>query len=182
MQWWVLSEASSTNPNGSFVVIHGTALQVKAKYNGAVSGPYATRAAAEAAAHTTGGGFPGANIPGNPAKALGISNPLAGVAAIGDFFNRLTQPNTWLRVGEFVAGGLLIYLGLSAAMRGTEAQTAAQGITKPAKKAAKTGTSLIPGVKEAKIARSAEKRVARERKVTEHAKKIRAADRAKKAS
>jgi hypothetical protein len=57
-----------------------------------------------------------------PPDAFGhLSNPLAGVNAIGDFFNRLTQPNTWVRVGEVVAGVLLLYLGLSATMRGTEA-------------------------------------------------------------
>lgn len=50
-----------------------------------------------------------------------LTNPLSGVNAIGDFFNRLTQPNTWVRVGEVVAGVLLLYLGLSATMRGTEA-------------------------------------------------------------
>jgi hypothetical protein len=51
----------------------------------------------------------------------GITN-LGGINAIGDFFNRLTQPNTWIRVGEVAAGLLLLYLGLSATMRGTEAQ------------------------------------------------------------
>jgi hypothetical protein len=61
---------------------------------------------------------PGGHIPG----AGSITNPLGGINAIGDFFNRLTQPNTWIRVGEVVAGLLLVYLGLSATMRGTEAQ------------------------------------------------------------
>lgn len=59
----------------------------------------------------------------NAAKVPGLgnlTNPLAGVNAIGDFFNRLTQPNTWVRVGEVGAGVLLIYLGLSATMRNTE--------------------------------------------------------------
>ena len=60
---------------------------------------------------------PGGNI--NPANA--VSN-LGGINAIGDFFNRLTEPNTWVRVGEVAAGILLVYLGLSATMRGTEAQ------------------------------------------------------------
>jgi hypothetical protein len=66
---------------------------------------------------------------------LHISNPLGGINAIGDFFNRLTQPNTWIRVGEVAAGLLLVYLGLSATMRGSEAQrqfTKAKSVTKKA--------------------------------------------------
>jgi hypothetical protein len=67
----------------------------------------------------TPGGLPTVGPGGN------IANPfsnLGGINAIGDFFNRLTQPNTWVRVGEVAAGLLLLYLGLSASMRGTEAQ------------------------------------------------------------
>lgn len=121
--------------------------------------------------------LPGLGTPVEGALSAKITNPLGGIAAVGDFFNRLTQPNTWLRVGEFAAGGLLIYLGLSATLKGTEAQTVSQGVTKPVKK----GVGLLPPVREAKIAKSAGKRVARERKVTEKAKQIRAQDRAKKA-
>jgi hypothetical protein len=67
----------------------------------------------------TPGGLPTVGPGGNIASPF--SN-LGGINAIGDFFNRLTQPNTWIRVGEVVAGLLLVYLGLSATMRGTEAQ------------------------------------------------------------
>lgn len=113
-----------------------------------------------------------------PGGGLGlVKNDLGGIQAIGDFFNRLTQANTWLRVGEFAAGALLVYLGLSASMKGTAAQDVTQGVTKPVKK----GVGLLPPVRDAKIAKSAGKRVARERKVTEKSKQIRAADRAKKA-
>ena len=76
-------------------------------------------------------GIGAATVPGMPVVGpgqgltgglgTGISN-LGGINAIGDFFNRLTQPNTWIRVGEVAAGLLLLYLGLSATMRGTEAQ------------------------------------------------------------
>jgi hypothetical protein len=38
--------------------------------------------------------------------------PLGGVAAIGDFFQRLTQENTWIRTAEVVIGALLIISGL----------------------------------------------------------------------
>ena len=67
----------------------------------------------------TPGGLPTVGPGGN------ILNPvtnLGGINAIGDFFTRLTEPNTWIRVGEVAAGILLVYLGLSATMRGTEAQ------------------------------------------------------------
>lgn len=64
-----------------------------------------------------------------------VPNPLSGVAAIGDFFNRLTQPNTWVRVGEVAAGLLLVYLGLNAAMRGTPVGNAVNSATGTAKKA-----------------------------------------------
>ena len=69
------------------------------------------------------------------AKAA-IPNPLGGVAAIGDFFNRLTQANTWVRVGEVAAGILLVYLGLNATMKGTAAGNAVQSATGTAKKIA----------------------------------------------
>ena len=144
------------------------------------TGPYtwtqakqAVNAASQMYRHTTGGLIPGGVGPGSNVGAV-VSNPLSGVAAIGDFFNRLTQANTWVRVGEFVAGALLVYLGLSAAMRGTEAQQATQAITKPVKKA----VDLAPPVRTAKLARSAEKRVARERAVNTRAQQIRARQRA----
>lgn len=43
-----------------------------------------------------------------------VSNTLSGLNAIGDFFGRLTESQTWVRVGEVVAGGLILYLGLKA--------------------------------------------------------------------
>jgi hypothetical protein len=82
---------------------------------------------------------------------------LTGVNAIGDFFARLTEPNTWVRVGEVLAGVLLVYLGLSASVRGTEAARTAKQlkpkirrVDKPApkvtgvKKVAKTAVKVAP--------------------------------------
>lgn len=45
------------------------------------------------------------------AETAVINNPLA---AIGDFFARLTNPHTWLRVGEFAVGGIFLVIGLNA--------------------------------------------------------------------
>lgn len=43
---------------------------------------------------------------------------LGGVAAIGDFFSRLSEPNTWLRVAEVLIGGVLIIVSLRAMFPG----------------------------------------------------------------
>lgn len=66
-----------------------------------------------------------------------LPNPLAGLAAVGDFFNRLTQANTWLRVGEVVAGLLVLYLGLNAAFRNTAGGQAVKRTTAHVKNAGK---------------------------------------------
>jgi hypothetical protein len=42
-----------------------------------------------------------------------IGNPLAGIAAVGDFFQRLTQGSTWLRIGEVFLGLLFLAVGIS---------------------------------------------------------------------
>jgi len=46
-----------------------------------------------------------ANAPGQAAQLL------TGLPAIGDFFQRLTQGSTWIRVGEFLLGALLLISG-----------------------------------------------------------------------
>lgn len=47
------------------------------------------------------------------AAANAVSNPLAGLASIGDFFARLTQASTWLRLGEGILGIILIAVGVA---------------------------------------------------------------------
>ena len=49
---------------------------------------------------------PGAHEPSIP-------NPLSGIAAVGDFFSKLGQANTWIRVGEALLGIILIGIGLA---------------------------------------------------------------------
>jgi hypothetical protein len=44
---------------------------------------------------------------------------LGGIAAVGDFFSRLSEKNTWLRVGEVAVGGILLYVALKAMFPGT---------------------------------------------------------------
>lgn len=42
-----------------------------------------------------------------------VPNPLKGLAAIGDFFARLSNGNTWLRVAEVAAGVILLAVSLN---------------------------------------------------------------------
>jgi hypothetical protein len=65
-------------------------------------------------------------VPTGIAKALPdlkITNPLADIA---DFFQRLGEASLWERVGLFIAGGVLVYIGLKAAF----GETAAGGAVK----------------------------------------------------
>jgi hypothetical protein len=45
-----------------------------------------------------------------------LTNPLDSLKFLADFFHRLTQPQTWIRVTEVGIGALLIYLALKAVM------------------------------------------------------------------
>jgi hypothetical protein len=85
--------------------------------------------------HSTGGvsGL-GSNIAGN------IGSALTGGSPTSDLAHRLTEPAVWVRVAEFLAGGILIYIGLKAA-------TASEGAKSPGltatRKAGRT-TKKIP--------------------------------------
>jgi hypothetical protein len=111
---------------------------------------------ADYAAAVKGGAQPGGPNASNPlASGLQAAN-LGGINAIGDFFNRLTQPNTWIRVGEVIGGLLLVYIGLKATTSGTEVATAAKTGAKPVKaiaKATPAGRSLAVEKRARTIAR-----------------------------
>jgi hypothetical protein len=107
MEWWVIAEASSSNMSGSFVVVQGNALQIRAKYGSAAHGPYPTQAAAQAAANSRGGGFPGPNISGNPGTAI-----KQGIGSI-DLFHGLDLGSILLRVGEVLLGIVLVGVGVA---------------------------------------------------------------------
>ncbi len=70
------------------------------------------------------GAIPGAAAQGarNAARDL---NPLTGINAIGDFFNRLTKSNTWIRVAEVLLGLGLIVVGLAKIASGSPVGKAA---------------------------------------------------------
>ena len=56
---------------------------------------------------------------GQAANAASKAAGLTGLAAIGDFFQRLSQANTWIRVGEVLLGLALIIIGLAKLAEGT---------------------------------------------------------------
>ncbi len=69
-------------------------------------GPYATQAAAQAELTSLGAAQ-------HAKQTTTVSGPLSGIAAVGDFFQRLTQANTWERIGEVVLGLILIAVGVA---------------------------------------------------------------------
>jgi len=127
--WWVVlsipAQMQTSNVTAS-VVGPMTASQFRAQFgdpNNGVnpSSGFATRLQAQAAANRY-------NANPNPMQRGGVNapsilggtglNPLTGIAAIGDLANRLTQPHLWVRVGEFLAGGVLLIIGLNAMTKG----------------------------------------------------------------
>jgi hypothetical protein len=67
-----------------------------------------------------------------------IKNPLAGIA---DFFQRLGEASTWERIGLFIGGGVLAYIGLKSAFGDTAAgRTVKDAATKAKSAAVKAGS------------------------------------------
>jgi hypothetical protein len=87
-------------------------------------------AAAEAAREFPKGTAPTTSVATGVANAAtqetGVS--LTGLAAIGDFFGRLTEGATWIRVLELVLGVGLVMVGLAHAAAGTPAGRAAKHV------------------------------------------------------
>jgi len=95
------------------------------------AGPFDTRAEAVRYESAIGTGAilppPGTPIVGNIHLP---SNPLA---AVGDFFSKLGQGETWVRIAEGVAGGLILIVAVSHLISNTKT---GQAIIKTGKKAA----------------------------------------------
>lgn len=117
-QWWVVNTSPPSGTPTIYTVMEGTqddALSLPG--GGGISGPYSSLAqanqvaAAEPDNKTQPTGIPGLNV--KPGGGFQASNPLTGLAAAGDFFQRLTQGSTWIRVGEFILGVILIAAGLA---------------------------------------------------------------------
>jgi hypothetical protein len=128
-KWWVIPQGIAgviinrlIGPPALYTVKESTT-----KPAGAVAGPYTTQGLAQAQADKLNGAAASANPLTSPA-----SNPLTGLNALGDFAQRLTQAQTWVRVGEVVAGLILIYVGLKA-----QFPQAVNTVTAPVKNTAK---------------------------------------------
>lgn len=159
-EYWV----GSKNPNSNATQY----LYVTSNPNssGVIAGPYATLLEARAAelqigkSGTTGilgviGDLPGAVSAGANAEP-GVASPLAGLSDIGDFFHRLTESSTWIRVGEVLLGVILLYAGVRAV---TASSGARQPAAKPVKQAASKAASVA--APEARLAtRTVAKKVA----------------------
>ena len=100
-------------------------------------------------------------------------NPLGGINAVGDFFHRMTEPQTWVRVGEVAVGGILLFAGIRALAHGSGG-VPGRAAAKPVKSVAKTAVKAA--VPEARLAtrvvakRAAPKTTAR---VTAHRAQVR---------
>jgi hypothetical protein len=117
--WWVIAYTQEAGPI-TYQYFQGTKAQAQAQANQAVkqlggtnlSGPYPTKAAAQAAVKNNKvnkGTSEGQNP--NPATTTGISIP--GISQIGDFFGALADANTWIRVAKVVFGGVLLIIGIA---------------------------------------------------------------------
>jgi hypothetical protein len=138
-EWWVISFNPLGGAKSTYEYFFGSKAGADAKANlavdGSVTGPFASKAAAQAAVaahHVT--------PPNTNTTGIHPGNPLTGLNAIGDFFQRLTQAVTWERVAEAVAGGLLIYVALKAMFPGVASAVAAP--VKGAADAAKVGALM----------------------------------------
>jgi hypothetical protein len=80
---------------------------------------YPSMAAARAAIADNPVADPGGRFDQGAAKAGKAVT--GGLNAIGDLAHRLTEVQTWIRVGEVIAGALLLYLGLRSLLEGTPA-------------------------------------------------------------
>lgn len=89
--------------------------------------------------------FPGGPTPGAPILQNIVPGGTA-IGAIGDFFHRLTEGETWIRVGEVALGAILIYAGVRALSSGTQAATATKTVTTPAKKATRKTKNVAESV------------------------------------
>lgn len=131
MSWWVVNKISRPGgprgPQQTNYVIE----QAATRPLNTVAGPYSTKAEAQAwqTSANTAGNSPGSAV-GGVTNAVGNAT---GLTAIGDFFSRLTQANTWIRAAEVVLGVVLLAIGIA---RITDAVPAATRIARTAGAAA----------------------------------------------
>lgn len=126
--WWVFALAYPSQPSTSVpdYVQAPTKAAAEQQTGGTtppLAGPFATKTDAEnwvsgAGAQYFGPGKTNIAPPVDTPVTQGIPgpasfSPLTGLAAIGDFFQRLSQASTWVRVGEVVLGLILLSVGVA---------------------------------------------------------------------
>jgi len=141
-QWYVVEPTANIGKNlsGAKVLsaVVGSPLQTALDAGQAsgglsrVEGPYQTevQAAVELANLTStsaAGGIAGTSPGVLGGIVQGIKSPLTGLNAVGDFFQRLSQAATWLRILEVVLGVSLIAIGI-AKMSGISPGKVAKGL------------------------------------------------------
>jgi hypothetical protein len=102
-----------------------------------LQGPFATKAEAEKAADAW---LPGGTTGSGVAHDIGAA--VTPLAAIGDFFHRLTEQQTWVRVGEVVAGGIVLFIAVKALVHQSGAAKATRPVTKPVTRTAKKAITV----------------------------------------
>ena len=117
-QWWVINTSPPSGTPTIYTVLEGTRDQaLNIPDGGGISGPYSTLGQANQVASTEPENktqptpIPGVGI--SPGGGFTASGPLSGLAAIGNFFNSLSQASTWIRVGEVLLGLILVAVGLA---------------------------------------------------------------------
>lgn len=116
---------STTSGTSADNALHtGGTVTINGKPYSRYIGPYSSSAAASSAVANTStaagiaagisAGNAAAGSVGLPAIPGGsVSNPLAGLQSIGQFFQNLGDLNTWLRIGKVVIGAVLIFIGVA---------------------------------------------------------------------
>jgi hypothetical protein len=107
---------------GSFAQWH--VVQDVKKPNNAALGPYDTYAEANTVAQ---------DFNKNPASPAQNAADAIGLGGTTGLANKLQEPNLWVRVGEFLIGGMILYLGI----KGLSAP-AGQAVAAPVKGAARS--------------------------------------------
>lgn len=114
--YWVTWPDESNGPAAqAAALIWGPQASAPAQLSGWFeAGPFATEADAQTYKSQIG---TGAILPAAGTPIVGdVTAPLTGINAIGDFFQRLTQSATWIRVAEVALGTVVIVVALNKLM------------------------------------------------------------------
>lgn len=110
-EWWVVNNPIRGGGRLPVYTTHYVVVQSAGTPDREVSGPYSTKAEAESYLTSAN------NYGNNPVSAAGQAASDAanatGLGAIGDFFSKLGNANTWVRVGQVIVGVILLAVGVA---------------------------------------------------------------------